>query len=82
MYAFAQNWRNKDVPVISGFHTPMESECLRILLRGAQPITSLSRKLGSRQILPEIVKGFRFPLFLIEHYDNSSVDKLPLSVDK
>jgi len=24
--------------VISGFHTPAEKECLRILLRGAQPI--------------------------------------------
>ncbi len=32
-YDLCQLLREKDVPVISGFHSPMEQECLRILLR-------------------------------------------------
>ena len=52
-YDLAQNWRDHGVTVIGGFHTPMERECLRILLRGAQPIIIvLARNLGARQILP------------------------------
>jgi hypothetical protein len=34
----AQQLRDAGVPVIGGFHSPMERECLRILLRGSQPI--------------------------------------------
>jgi predicted Rossmann fold nucleotide-binding protein DprA/Smf involved in DNA uptake len=30
--------RDEGVTVISGFHSPIEKECLRILLRGKQPI--------------------------------------------
>ena len=30
--------RDAGVPVISGFHSPMEQECLSLLLRGTQPI--------------------------------------------
>lgn len=30
--------REVGIPVIGGFHTPMERECLDILLRGSQPI--------------------------------------------
>jgi len=30
--------RDDGVTVISGFHTPVEKECLRILLRGSQPV--------------------------------------------
>jgi hypothetical protein len=31
----AQKWRVENRPVISGFHTPVEKECLRIFLRSA-----------------------------------------------
>ncbi len=31
-------WRKEGQSVISGFHSPMEKECLRILLNGTQPI--------------------------------------------
>jgi predicted Rossmann fold nucleotide-binding protein DprA/Smf involved in DNA uptake len=34
----ARHMRNEGVTVISGFHSPIEKECLRILLRGKQPI--------------------------------------------
>jgi predicted Rossmann fold nucleotide-binding protein DprA/Smf involved in DNA uptake len=34
----ARRLRDEGVTVISGFHSPIEKECLRILLRGKQPI--------------------------------------------
>lgn len=34
----ARRMRDKGVTVISGFHSPIERECLRILLRGKQPV--------------------------------------------
>lgn len=34
----ARRWRDKGRTVISGFHSPIEKDCLRILLRGKQPI--------------------------------------------
>jgi predicted Rossmann fold nucleotide-binding protein DprA/Smf involved in DNA uptake len=37
-YDQAAKWRDKGRCVISGFHSPVEKECLRILLRGTQPI--------------------------------------------
>lgn len=39
----AQDWANargpESAPVIGGFHTPIERDVLRILLRGAAPVT-------------------------------------------
>jgi predicted Rossmann fold nucleotide-binding protein DprA/Smf involved in DNA uptake len=37
-YDAAQKLRDDGVTVISGLHSPVEKECLRILLRGRQPI--------------------------------------------
>ena len=37
-YDFARAMREASVPVIGGFQTPMERECLRLLLRGTQPV--------------------------------------------
>src|SRR5262245_45768437 len=37
-YDSARKLRDDGVTVISGFHSPVEKECLRILLRGKQPI--------------------------------------------
>ncbi len=37
-YDLAQRLRDAAVPVIGGFHSPMEQECLRIFLRGKQPV--------------------------------------------
>jgi len=38
LYDLARDLRDAGVPVVSGFHTPMERECLALLLRGAQPV--------------------------------------------
>lgn len=37
-YDIARELRDRDVPVIGGFHSPMEKDCLDILLRGTQPV--------------------------------------------
>ena len=37
-YDLARAIRDAGVPVIGGFQTPMERECLRLLLRGEQPV--------------------------------------------
>ena len=37
-YDQAARWRDAGRCIISGFHSPIEKECLRILLRGSQPI--------------------------------------------
>ena len=37
-YDLARAMRDAGVPVIGGFQTPMERECLRRLLRGNQPV--------------------------------------------
>ena len=34
----AAKWRDAGRCVISGFHSPVEKECLQLLLRGSQPI--------------------------------------------
>src|SRR5574341_2356159 len=37
-YDLAIALREANIPVIGGFHTPMEKECLEVLLRGQQPV--------------------------------------------
>jgi predicted Rossmann fold nucleotide-binding protein DprA/Smf involved in DNA uptake len=37
-YDLAREMREAKIGVIGGFHSPMEKECLRLLLRGTQPI--------------------------------------------
>lgn len=38
LYDQVAKWRDEGQCVISGFHSPVEKECLGILLRGSQPI--------------------------------------------
>ena len=37
-YDLAKRFRNEGTLVISGYHSPMEQECLRILLRSTNPV--------------------------------------------
>ena len=37
-YDQAARWRDAGRCIISGFHSPVEKECFRILLRGSQPV--------------------------------------------
>ena len=46
--------RDAGVPVVSGFHSPVERECLRLLLRGSQPvIVCVARDMARMRIPPE-----------------------------
>lgn len=54
----SQSLRQAGVTVIGGFHSPMEQECLRILLRGTQPIIICpARSLGGMRISIEHKKA-------------------------
>jgi len=50
----AAEWRDAGRCVISGFHSPLERQCLDILLRGDQPVVmALARGLASVRLAPE-----------------------------
>jgi len=53
-HELAQRWRETGTPVVSGFQSPVERECLRVLLRGTGPLVMcLARKLLT-QVPPEL----------------------------
>ncbi len=57
-YDLAGALRDAGVPVVGGFHTPMEKECLDILARGTQPIVICpARGLEGMRLSPEINAG-------------------------
>jgi predicted Rossmann fold nucleotide-binding protein DprA/Smf involved in DNA uptake len=50
----AQSLRDNQTPVISGFHTPIEQDCLKILLQGTQPIIHCpARSLHKLRLTPD-----------------------------
>jgi predicted Rossmann fold nucleotide-binding protein DprA/Smf involved in DNA uptake len=53
----AQKWRDKGRCIISGFHSPIEKECLQILLRGAQPIIICPARSLERMRIPTLWRG-------------------------
>ena len=59
-YDIAQILRDAGMTVISGFHSPMERECLTILLRGAQPvIVCPARSINNMRINKEYKKPLK-----------------------
>ena len=57
-YDLAQRWRAENQPIIGGFHSPVEKEVLKIMLRSTVPVcVVLARKLPRR-----IPTEFRRPL--------------------
>ena len=53
-YDLARALRDSGIPVIGGFHSPMEKECLDILLRGDQPLVICPARGIERMRLPAI----------------------------
>ena len=51
-YDLALALRDAGIPVIGGFHTPMEKECLEVLLRGQQPVVICPARNIERLRLP------------------------------
>jgi hypothetical protein len=58
-YDLVRAVRDARIPVIGGFHSPMEKECLRFLLRGAQPVVICPARSLEGMRLPV---GWRDPL--------------------
>jgi len=58
-YDLARQLRDAGVIVISGFHSPMEKECLSLLLRGKQPVIWCPAK---RLIVNRLSKGYVKPI--------------------
>ena len=52
-YDQAALWRDERRCIISGFHSPVEKECLRILLRGTQPIIICPARALPKRIPPD-----------------------------
>lgn len=57
VYDLARALRDAGIPVISGFHTPMEKECLDLLLRGEQPIVVCPARSLDGMRLPAVLKN-------------------------
>jgi len=51
-YDLARALRDAGVPVIGGFHSPMEKECLDLLLRGEQPVVICPARAVHRMRIP------------------------------
>ncbi len=52
-YDQAVRWRDIGRCVISGFHSPVEKECLHILLRGSQPIIICPARALPQRVPPD-----------------------------
>ena len=64
-YDQAARWRDTGHCVISGFHSPVEKECLRILLRGEPPIIICPARAMPKCIAPELRTPFAAGRLLI-----------------
>jgi len=53
VYDQAARWRDTGRCVIGGYHSPVEKECLRILLRGSQPIIICPARTLPQRVPPE-----------------------------
>lgn len=58
-YDTARKLRDEGLTVVSGFHSPVEKECLRILLRGRQPLIICLARALEKIRMPA---GWRRPL--------------------
>ncbi len=69
----AQRWRAENRAIVSGFHTPVEKECLRIFLRGPQHIVICpARGLDPFRLPTEWQQKFkRGELLIISPFDSS-----------
>ncbi len=71
-YELMRKLREHGVTVISGFHSPMEQECLNILLRGKQPVIICpARGIEGMRIKKEYIKPIEAGrLLLLSSFSN------------
>jgi predicted Rossmann fold nucleotide-binding protein DprA/Smf involved in DNA uptake len=53
-YDLIRMLRDAEIPIIGGFHSPMEKECLELLLRGKQPIVISPARSIENMRIPKI----------------------------
>jgi len=58
-YDLARSLRDAGIPVIGGFHSPIEKDCLELLLKGSQPIILCPARSIENMLIKKI---FRQPL--------------------
>ena len=62
----AQRFRRLKISTIGGFHSPVEKECLRVLLRGEQPVIICpARSIENMRLKPEWKRAMSQNRFLI-----------------
>ena len=62
----AQQFQKSGRPTIGGYHSPIEEECLRVLLRGSQPIIVCpARSIENMRLRPEWKQGLSESRLLI-----------------
>ncbi len=65
-YDLMKKIRDMGITVISGFHSPLERECLNVLLKGKQPIIYCpARNIDGMRINPEFKKPLEDGILLI-----------------
>ena len=71
-HELAQQFRGSGTPTIGGYHSPVEKECLRVLLRGSQPITLCpARSIENMRLSPAWKEGLaEGRLLLLSTFDN------------
>jgi predicted Rossmann fold nucleotide-binding protein DprA/Smf involved in DNA uptake len=58
-YDLARSLRDKETPIIGGFHSPIEKDCLELLLKGTQPIILCPARSIENMLVKKV---FRQPL--------------------
>ena len=65
-HELAQQFQKSGIPTIGGYHSPVERECLRVLLRGSQPIIICpARGIENMRPKPEWKRGLSESRLLI-----------------
>ena len=68
-YDLCLKWRKEKKTVISGFHSPMERECLLILLMGPQPVIVCPARGIWKRIPPELRRHVKLKrLFIVSKF--------------
>ncbi|MGB3292343.1 MAG: DNA-processing protein DprA [Phormidesmis sp.] len=72
-YDLARSLRDTETAIVSGFHSPMEKECLLLLLRGTQPVIHCpARSLEKMRLLKEHQKAVeRDRLLILSPFDGN-----------
>jgi hypothetical protein len=71
----AHRWRAEGRVIISGFHTPVEKEILRILLAGTQPIILCPARGLPRRLPPELSRALAAGRLLLATPCDASVSR-------